>query len=447
MIFPKDFIWGVATSATQVEGAVQADGRGMSIWDVFASKKGAIADGSKPDIACDMYHRWPEDIKLMKEMGVDSYRFSFSWSRIFPEGKGAVNQKGVDFYKRMVEDLHKYNIMPNATLYHWDLPYALEEQGGWLNRDVAGWFGDYASFLFHEFGDAIPLWTTVNEPIATYVGYADGIFAPGLNSERFGRQANHHILLAHGEGVQRFRGENLKSAQIGVVVDIWHHHPLRENHPLDISLAELENEKAYRSFLNPIFKGSYTDALLKYMEERQCMPNIQAHDMKKISEPIDFFGLNCYNRVVDCADPALLKKSRNNAVGGNYMDNGTEYYPRAVYDALHILKEDYNVTVPVYITENGTYNCNEELTVDGRVHDTERIAYVEGFLQWISKALEEGMDIRGYYVWSLMDNWEWCGGYTFRYGLIHNDFQTQKRTFKDSAYWYRDFVREMKNKE
>lgn len=444
MIFPKNFIWGVATSATQVEGAADIDGRGRSIWDVFAGKGGNIADDSKPNIACDMYHKWPEDIELIKKLGVDSYRFSFSWSRIFPDGLGKVNQKGVDFYKRMIDDLHKNNIIPNATLYHWDLPYALEELGGWLNRDIVGWFGDYASFLFREFGDAIPMWTTVNEPIATYVGYAEGIFAPGLKSEHFGRQANHHILLAHGEGVQRFRQENLKNAQIGVVVDIWHHHPLRINHPQDIQLAELENEKAYRSFLNPIFKGTYTDALIKYMEKKQCMPKMQADDMKKISEPIDFFGLNCYNRVVDCADDMLLKKEQNHVVGGNYMDNGTEYYPKSVYDALQILKTDYDVNVPVYITENGTYNCNEEPDEDGSVHDTQRIVYMEGFLKWISKAIEEGVDVRGYYAWSFMDNWEWCGGYTFRYGLIHNDFLTQKRTFKDSAYWYRDFITEMK---
>ena len=444
MRFPKDFIWGVATSAAQVEGGAAEDGRGPSIWDAFALKQGAIADGSKPDIACDMYHKWPEDLELIKKLGVDSYRFSFSWSRIFPDGKGRINQKGVDVYKRMVDDMRKNNILPNATLYHWDLPDALEKQGGWLNRDSAKWFGEYASFLFREFGEDIPMWATVNEPIATYVGYADGIFAPGYRSEQFGRQANHHIMLAHGEAVERFRQENMGNSKVGIVVDIWNHHPLRKNDPDDIALAELENEKAYRSFLNPIFNGSYTDALLKYMEEKNCMPVMQSADMKKISAPIDFFGLNCYNRVVDCADPNLSMRAKSEVVGGNYMDNGAEYYPKAVYDALHILKKDYNVNIPIYITENGTYNCGEELTTEGKVHDTERIAYINGFLEWIAKALEEGIDVRGYYAWSLMDNWEWCGGYTFRYGLIHNNFETQQRIFKDSAYWYQDYIRRMK---
>lgn len=440
MNFPKDFLFGVATSAPQVEGAFKEDGRGLSIWDVFARIPGTIADNTRPDVTCDMYHRWPEDLKLMKELNIQSYRFSFSWSRIFPEGKGAVNQKGLDYYKRMIDELHRLDIVPNATVYHWDLPYELEREGGWLNRDVAKWYGEYASFLFREFGDSIPMWATINEPIATYVGYGQGIFAPGRRGEAFGRQANHHVLLAHGEGVQRFREENLKNAQVGIVVDIWHHHPFRPDCEADIRLAELENEKAYRSYLNPIFKGCYTDELLQYMKENNCMPIMEDGDMKKISTPLDFFGMNCYNRVVDCADETVYKKEKKEFVGGNFMDNGTEFYPKAVYDALHILKENYKVNIPIYITENGTYNCNEAIAADGKIHDTERIQYINGFLEWISKAMEEGIDVRGYYAWSLLDNWEWSGGYTYRYGMVHTDFETQERICKDSAYWYRDLI-------
>lgn len=207
----------------------------------------------------------------------------------------------------------------------------------------------------------------------------------------------------------------------------------------DVDLAELENEKSYRSYLNPIFKGCYSESLLQYMNKNNCMPDIKDGDMEKISKPIDFFGLNCYNRVVDCADKTLLQ-NKSKAVGGNYLDNGSEFYPKAVYDALHILKDTYKVKIPIYITENGTYNCSENINEDGKIHDKDRIAYLEGFLTWIRKALEEGIDIRGYYLWSLLDNWEWSAGYTLRYGIVHTDFDTQKRICKDSAYWYRDLI-------
>ena len=442
MNFPKDFMFGVATSAAQVEGAALEDGKGLNIWDVYARIPGTITDGSTPDPACDHYHNWKQDVQTMKELGVDTYRFSFSWSRILPEGTGAVNQKGLDFYKRLIDELHSKDIKPNATLYHWDLPYELERRGGWLNRDVVDWYGEYASLLFKEFGDSIPYWATINEPIATYVGYAQGWFAPGRIGEKFGRQANHHVLLAHGDAVKRFREENLKDSQIGIVVDIWHHHPLRPDNAQDCTIAELENEKAYRSYINPIFKGCYSDALLAFMEANNCMPDIKDGDMEKIAQKLDFFGLNCYNRVVDCADKSLLQKKKEINAGGNYMDNGNEIYPKAIYDAAKILVEDYGVDIPIIVTENGTYNCSEEIAADGKIHDAERIQYLNGFLEWIEKAIAEGIDIRGYYAWSLMDNWEWSAGYSYRFGLIHNNFETQERIWKDSAYWYQNVIRD-----
>ena len=438
IILPKDFIFGVATSAPQVEGGYIEDGKGLSIWDTFARIPGTIVDGTRPDVTCGMYHSWKEDLKLMKAMNIQSYRFSFSWSRILPEGKGKVNQKGLDYYKALIEEMNRLDIIPNATLYHWDLPYELEREGGWLNRDVVQWYGEYASLLFATFGDSIPMWATINEPIATYVGYGLGQFAPGRRGERFGRQANHHVLMAHGEGVKRFRDAAMGTSQIGIVVDVWHHHPYRPDNEADQKRATLENEKSYMSYLNPIFKGCYTDALLNYMAETDSMPLMAADDMTHIHQPIDFFGLNCYNRVVDCADASLLVKTQN--TGGNFMDNGSEYYPKAVYDALHILRDVYEVTIPIYITENGTYNCNEAIGEDGRIHDKERIQYIEGFLEWTQKAIEEGIDVRGYYAWSLMDNWEWSAGYTYRFGLIHTDFDTQERIWKDSAYWYQSLI-------
>lgn len=440
--FPETFLFGVATSAAQVEGAAFEEGRGMSVWDTFARIPGMIGDGSVPDNTCDFYHLFREDIKRMKDMNLDTFRFSFSWSRIFPEGVGKVNQKGVDFYKRLLEELQKNDIIPNATLYHWDLPWELERKGGWLNRECVEWYGEYASFMFREFGNQIPLWVTFNEPIATYVGYGLGGFAPGRIGESYGRQANHHVLLAHGEGVKRFRQENLKNAQVGIVVDMWHHHPLRPDSELDLRAAELENEKSYGSYLNPIFKGEYHPILLEYMEKENCMPIMKEGDMERICVPLDFYGLNCYNRVVTCGEPRIMeqmKKIRN--LGGNFMDNGNEFYPKAVYDAIHILKEKYKVEIPIYITENGTYNCQEEIQSDGKIHDVQRIEYIKGFLYWIHKAMEEGADIRGYYAWSLLDNWEWSAGFDYRFGLIHVDYDTQERIWKDSGIWYSDLVK------
>jgi beta-glucosidase len=440
IIFPDNFIFGTATSAAQVEGGAFEDGRGMSIWDVFSRIPGNIADNTIPDVTCDMYHTWKEDLSMAKEMNIQSNRFSFSWSRILPEGKGKVNQKGLDYYKRMIDEMHRLNITPNATVYHWDLPYELERQGGWLNRDVVDWYGEYASLLFREFTDSIPLWATINEPIATYVGYGLGFFAPGRKGEAFGRTANHNILLAHGEGVKRFRGEKKKDNKIGIVVDIWNHHPYRKDNLEDLALAVLENEKTYRSYLNPIFNGCYTDALLEYMEKNNCLPDIKNGDMEAIYQPMDFFGLNCYNRVVDCAEPGLMDSERKISEGGNYMDNGMEFYPQAVYDALYILKDDYKISIPIYITENGTCNCEEEICQDGKIHDKQRIQYIQGFLSWIHRAIEEGIDVRGYYAWSLLDNWEWSAGYKARYGMVHTDFTTQQRILKDSARWYKNMI-------
>ncbi len=438
--FPEDFLFGTATSAAQIEGGAYEDGRGDSIWDTFAEKKGKILDGSTPASACDFYHRYPEDLALAKELHMQSFRFSFSWSRIYPEGFGRVNEKGLDYYKRLIEELYKNGLKPNATLYHWDLPQALDEKGGWQNRDSIRWFGEYASLLFREFGDRIPLWATLNEPIAAYVGYAQGIFAPGHTSEKEGRQANHHLLLAHGEAVKRFREENLKDSSIGIVVDVWKHHPYRKENREDLTLAELENEKTYRSYLHPLFLGGYSDALLAYMKKEACMPEILDGDFEKIRQPLDFFGLNCYNRVVDCADETIAKELRTKRSGGNFQDNGNEFYPKAVYDAIRLLKKDYGLSIPIYVTENGTPSYHEKVGEDGCVHDRERIRYLQGFLYWIHRAIEEGHNVKGYYVWSLLDNWEWNSGYSSRYGLTYVDFQTMKRTVKDSGKWYAEVI-------
>lgn len=450
--FPEGFKWGIATSAAQIEGAAFEDGKGAEIWDVFARTPGKTYGGQTPDIACDYYHKYPEQLAMMRELGVNSHRFSFSWARVMPDGAGRVNQKGVDFYKRAIDEMLRLGLMPNATLYHWDLPQELEYRGGFLSRDIVNWFTEYAGFMFETFGDVVPLWSTFNEPIATYVGYGLGAFAPGRKSESFGRQANHNLMLAHGSAVRRFRelfGEkrpelDLTKPNIGIVVDVWHHHPARPEDPRDCALAELENEKAYRSYLNPLFKGGYTGALLKYMAEGDCLPDIRPGDFELMRQPLDFFGLNCYNRVVDSVEPGKVRETVEFG-GGNYMDNGAEFYPKAIYDALHNVTENFGVDVPIFITENGTYNCEEQVVTDAdgraRVHDVTRIRYLNGFLEWLKKAIDEGIDVRGYYVWSMLDNFEWTAGDSMRFGLIRCDYGADNYIYKDSALWLREFLR------
>ncbi len=450
--FPEGFRWGIATSAAQIEGAAFEDGKGPEIWDIFSRIPGKTFGGQTPDQACDYYHKYPEQLGMMKELGFDSHRFSFSWSRIMPDGTGKVNRKGVDFYKSAIDRMLELGLMPNATLYHWDLPQELEYRGGFLNRDVVNWFTEYAGFLFETFGDVVPMWSTFNEPIATYVGYALGVFAPGRKLEKFGRQANHNLLCAHGSAVKRFReifGRKKDvfdpaGPNVGIVVDVWHHHPARPDDPGDAALAELENEKAYRSYLHPLFKGGYSGALLKYMADNDCLPDMLPGDFELIRQPLDFFGLNCYNRVVDSTDPASVRKSVEFA-GGNYMDNGAEFYPKAIYDALRILKEDFGVGIPVYITENGTYNCEEEVVTGPggteRVHDVTRIRYIQGFLEWLKKALDEGYDVRGYYLWTLLDNFEWPAGNSMRFGIVRTEYGAPSYIMKDSACMMKDFLR------
>lgn len=437
--FPKDFLWGVATSAGQIEGAAFEDGRGASIWDTFARIPGKIRNGDLPEVACDHYHRYKEDVALMKSLGIRSYRFSFSWSRVIPDGVGVINEKGLDFYDRLIDELLKAGIVPNATLYHWDLPQGAEDRGGWLNRDCAEWFADYAELMFRKFSDRIPLFATVNEPIATYVGYGNGGFAPGKKLPKFGWQACHNLLLGHGKAVQRFRGVADKNSKVGIVVDIWHRHPARPDCDEDVALAEQGNEESYRFFLNPVFNGKYTDNIVKRLTEQNIMPYTEDRDFALISQKLDFFGLNCYNRVVVSSDAEVVQKVIRND-GGNFLDTGAEFYPKSIYDAIKILYDDYKIDIPIYITENGTYSETERL-IDGELHDAQRIRYVQGFLQWLYKAIQEGADVRGYYLWSLLDNYEWTAGYDYKFGIVHNDFTTQKRTPKDSAQWYANVIK------
>lgn len=442
MAFPKDFIWGVSTSAGQVEGGATEDGRTESIWDEFAKKPGKIHNGQRPIVACDSYNRFDRDVENMKNLGVNGYRMSISWSRLMPDGTGRVNRKGADYYKRCFEKLLEAGIEPNVTLYHWDLPQCLEERGGWANHDSAKWFGEYAKNAFDLFGDTVGMWSTVNEPIATYVGYALGGFAPGHTDEKLGNNARHNILVAHGMGVDAFRASG-KKGKIGIVVDIWKRHAITDS-PEDAALVKDQDERNWKFYLDPVFTGSYSDYILSHLEKEGTLMDIHPGDMEIISRPMDYYGLNVYNRVpVSCNQKAEADFSQ----GGNFLNNRTEYYPKAVYDAVHLVHDLYNINIPIYITENGTYAVGEEYydAEKGMICDEDRIRYIKGFLEWTKKAIDEGFDIRGYYLWSLMDNFEWSAGYNFKFGIIHTDFDTLETKWKKSAYMYRDFIKDNKN--
>ena len=439
LIFPKDFLWGVATSAYQVEGAVHDDGRTPTIWDVFAHEHGRIAEGATGDVSCDHYHLFKQDIEEMKRMGLKCYRFSIAWSRVLPDGTGKVNQKGLDFYKALCSGLREAGIEPVVTLHHWDLPLALYAHGGWLNRDIADWFADYARVCYEALGDWARIWSPLNEPIAIYLGHAHPGLPPGLGSEKAGKQAVHNCLLAHGKAIQAFREFGPDDAQIGCVIDIWKHHALRDCEE-DRKLAEYGDENSFRQFVNPMLAGDYTDYLKRQMEEQRTTPYMEPGDMKVISEKMDFFGLNVYNRVIDTADQNAAISDRKKREGHDFLTNGSELYPKAIYDAITLLRKDYKLDIPIVITENGMPDGQVSVGEDGVPADDERIAYLQGFLSWLYKAMTEGADVRGYIVWSLLDNFEWGAGFTSKFGLMNVDFQTQKRTWKKSAYWYQKLI-------
>lgn len=382
---------------------------------------------------------YEEDIRLMKEMGVQSYRFSFSWSKILPEGTGEVNPEGIQYYKRLIAGLKENGIIPNATIYHWDLPYKLQLMGGFGNRDIVKWFTEYASVLFDNFGEDIDLWATFNEPIAVFVGNAAGFFAPGLRNEKYARQCLHNLLVCHGETVKLFRSRHFAHSKIGIVVDVWKHYPEREENAEDTAMAVKANELyGYGMFLNPVFLGKYTDVYLDYLKEQDMMPIILDGDMECIHQKLDFYGLNFYNALFD---NAVKEKARREASqsGENYQDR-PESHTEKLGDVLHMLVEQYRVDVPIYITENGIPQEGDKATKEEILDDQERIDYVKGVLKALHQAMEEGIDVRGYYIWSLMDNFEWSAGYAPRYGIHYTDFNTLERIPKKSARWYRDVI-------
>ncbi|MGI6776911.1 MAG: GH1 family beta-glucosidase [Acetivibrionales bacterium] len=438
--FPRNFIWGAATSAYQIEGAVNGGGRGVSIWDTFSHTPGKVFNGDTGDTACDHYNRYKQDVSLMKELGLKGYRFSIAWPRVFPEGRGKCNPKGLDFYKALVEELLKNNIEPVATLYHWDLPQIFQDMGGWLNSDTVEYFAEYSSVVFKELGDMVDLWITQNEPMSTaFLGNFTGDYAPGLTDPAVAVQVSHNLLLSHAEVVRIYRQMNLKG-HIGIAFNFYPIHPASES-PEDMKTAIRVDGVLNRWFADPLFKGKYPEDILEIFSEKLGSPVIKPGDMELIAgNSVDFLGINYYSRLVvkGSQNDPLLGYEQINPEGSSYTGIGWEIYPRGLYEILLRVRQDYG-NIPMYITENGAAFRDDNL-VSGIIDDTDRIEYLQGHLFELWKAIKNGIDIRGYYLWSLMDNFEWEYGYSQRFGIIHVDYKTLERTWKKSAHWYRDVI-------
>jgi len=440
LTFPEGFIWGAATASYQIEGAWQEDGKGESVWDRFSHQPFRIFNDDTGNVACDHYHHLEEDVGLIKDLGVTSYRFSISWPRILPTGTGAVEPRGLDFYDRLVDQLLKAGIVPMATLNHWDFPQALQDRGGWPNRDSVDWFTEYARVVFDKLGDRVTYWATHNEPfVVAFPGYAEGSMAPGIASYPQAFQAAHHLNLAHGRTVQLYRQLGLPG-QIGVVLNLATFIPKSEA-PENVAAAGRMEDFINKMFLDPIFKGSYPEVLMDWIGEMG--PDIKDGDMAVTSEPVDFLGVNYYfSQVVRFNPHGFLKllSEPNIDPGWGITLKGWGVCPSQLTELLLDLKENYG-NPPMFITENGTA-LGEPAEDNGFVDDQGRINYLRAHFIAAHKAMSLGADLRGYYVWSLMDNFEWAEGYDVRFGLINVDFDNpnRKRTPKASYKWYREVI-------
>ncbi len=437
--FPEGFAWGVATSAYQIEGGWNEDGKGPSIWDTFSHTAGKIADGTTGDVACDHYHRWREDIALMKELGVKAYRFSIAWARVLPEGRGSVNPKGLDFYDRLVDGLKGAGIEPFVTLYHWDLPQGLQDIGGWARRDVAYYFADYCGVVANRLGDRVRFWMTHNEPwVVAWIGHGWGHHAPGLTSRSLALQVSHHLLLSHGLAVPILK-EAGKESRVGIVLNLSPVYPATDTER-DGQAAVRQDGFLNRWYLDPVFVGSYPKDMWDLYGS--LVPDVKPGDLSIISRKIDFLGVNYYSRSVVENDPGEgLVRARGVAVeGAEYTEMGWEVYPEGLYDLLVRLHNDYRVG-EIYITENGAA-YDDRVSDDGTVKDEKRVRFLRDHFFQAHRALEAGVPLKGYFVWSLMDNFEWGYGYSKRFGIVYVDFFTQKRIVKETGVWYRKVIEE-----
>ncbi len=431
--FPPDFVWGVATSSFQIEGAANEDGKGESIWDAFCKQPGVIADASNGDVACDHFHRLDSDLDLIASLGVNAYRFSIAWPRVQALGHGEFNPKGLDFYERLVDGLKARGIQAFATLNHWDLPQGLQDRGGWNDRDTVHRFVDYARHVQARLGDRLDGITTHNEPwVVAVLGHEQGSFAPGIKSRKIATQVCHHLLLSHGLALQALRADGARS-QLGIVLNLASCMPATAM-PEDIAAAAMADARGRRWYADPLFKGSYPEEVLA--ELGADAPVVQPGDMAAIAQPMDYLGVNYYTRsVVSASGEDWKAKERGLPV----TDMDWEIYPQGLTDLLLLLHRDYPSLPPVYITENGAA-FKDQAVVAGRVQDDDRIAYLREHIAAVASAMRQGVPMAGYMVLSLMDNFEWASGYLKRFGIVHVDYDTLVRTPKASADWYRDFL-------
>ncbi|MDP9122334.1 MAG: GH1 family beta-glucosidase, partial [Acidobacteriota bacterium] len=424
LTFPEGFLWGAATSAYQIEGSPLADGAGPSIWHRFTRTPGLVREGATGDVACDHYRLYESDVGLMRELGLTAYRFSISWSRILPRGKGAVNPRGLDFYRRLVDQLLASGIQPFVTLFHWDLPAALDDLGGWLNPEIAAWFGDYAEVLFRALDDRVERWATLNEPwVVTDGGYLHGALAPGHRNLFEAPIASHNLLRAHARAVEAYRASGCH--QIGLVVNLEPKYPASAS-PEDRAAAARADAYMNRQYLDPVFFGTYPEELREIFGE--AWPEMPAADLEQIRQPIDFLGVNYYTRSVTRHDPAALpvRASAVRQPRHTYTETGWEVYPQGLTDTLLWVRQRYG-DLPLYVTENGAAFYDPP-TVSTHLDDPLRVDYLRQHLTAARSAIDQGVDLRGYFAWSLLDNLEWSLGYSKRFGIVHVDFDTQRRT-------------------
>ena len=436
-IFPKNFVWGTATSSYQIEGAWNQDGKGESIWDRFSHTPGKIENGDHGDVACDHYHRWREDIALMKDLGLNAYRFSISWPRILPEGRGRVEMAGIDFYSRLVDGLLEAGIEPYITLYHWDLPQALEDQGGWPARFIVDDYVNYADVVSKALGDRVKKWITLNEPwVSAFVGYLEGRHAPGVKDLSAAVAASHHLLLSHGMAVPVIR-RNVSGAVVGITLNMS---PIEPASPsaADRDAAAFRDGYINRWFLDPLTGRGYPQDVADQWDSDLAF--VQPGDLARIAVPIDFIGVNYYTRHIARSAKVAEEANRPVLVKPNpeTTEMGWEVFPYGLYKTLGRLYFDYDFR-SIYITENGAA-FPDQVDVDGQVNDAHRLSYLQRHLEMVHKAIEAGIPVDGYFYWSLLDNFEWGYGYRPRFGIIRVDFDTLERTLKQSALFYKEVI-------
>jgi beta-glucosidase len=447
LTFPQGFLWGAATAAYQIEGAARDDGRGPSIWDTFSRRPGAVVGGHTGDVACDHYHRYRDDVALMADLNLTAYRFSVAWPRIQPDGTGPVEPRGLDFYDRLVDELRAHGIRPVVTLYHWDLPQSLEDRGGWTARETAEAFADYAAIVHARLGDRVELWTTLNEPwCSAYLGYAAGVHAPGRQDPAAAFTAVHHLLLGHGLAVQALRAGGATS--VGITLNPAAVFPADPSSTEDAEAARLVDGLHNRIFLDPLLRGQYPADVLAHVERFTPTTFVRQGDEAITSAAIDVLGVNYYQPTYVAARSGAMGNPMHPGTEGieflpptgHVTDMGWRVEPDTLRDLLERIAGDYPGT-PLLVTENGAAYSAGPDAEGSRVADDERIRYLDGHLRAAHAAITAGVDLRGYFVWSLMDNYEWAQGYGKRFGIVHVDYRTQRRLPKDSALWYRDVVR------